>query len=222
MHLKISSVKRRTFWPVGGWVNNGEAKCLCGWKEFHFNTSSWISTKWRHRPSTFRISGYWRSGCLKKILRFVHWKSAKHDDVIKWKHFPRYWPFVRGIHRSPVNSLHKGQWRGALMFSLICARINGWVNNREADDLRRYRAQYDVIVMYSIFSNYIKGWWHIHKICKHVFFSRQFIRVIMMFFMYQDTFELYQNPTIYHLRQSHNRCTPFLAASAMDNFSLQT
>ena len=38
-----------------------------------------------------------------------------HDDVIKWKHFPRYWPFVRGIHRSPVNSSHKGQWRGALM-----------------------------------------------------------------------------------------------------------
>ena len=31
-----------------------------------------------------------------------------HDDVIKWKHFPRYWPFVRGIHRSPVNSPHKG------------------------------------------------------------------------------------------------------------------
>ena len=44
-----------------------------------------------------------------------------HDDVIKWKHFPRYCPFVRGIHRSPVNSKHKGQWRGALMFSLICA-----------------------------------------------------------------------------------------------------
>ena len=44
-----------------------------------------------------------------------------HDDVIKWKDFPRYWPFVRGIHRSPVNSPHKGQWRGALMFSLICA-----------------------------------------------------------------------------------------------------
>ena len=34
-----------------------------------------------------------------------------HDDVIKWKHFPRYWPFVRGIHRSPVNSQHKSQWR---------------------------------------------------------------------------------------------------------------
>ena len=70
-----------------------------------------------------------------------------HDDVIKWKHFPRNWPFVRGIHRSPVNSPHKGQWRGALMFCLICVWINDWVNNREAGDLRRYRAHYDVIVM---------------------------------------------------------------------------
>ena len=67
-----------------------------------------------------------------------------HDDVIKWKYFPRYWPFVRGIHQSPVNSPHKGQWRGALMFTLICARINGWVNNHEAGDLRRHRAHYDV------------------------------------------------------------------------------
>ena len=65
------------------------------------------------------------------ILRFPH------DDVIKWKHFPRNWPFVRGIHRSPVNSPHKGQWRGALMISLICVWLNDWVNNREAGDLRR-------------------------------------------------------------------------------------
>ena len=56
-------------------------------------------------------------------------------------------PFVRGIHRSPVNSLHKGEWRGALIFSLICAWINGWVNNREAGELRRHRTHYDVTVM---------------------------------------------------------------------------
>ena len=68
-------------------------------------------------------------------------------NFIIWKHFPRYWPFVRGIHRSPVNSPYKGQWRGVLMFSLICVWINGWVNNREAGDLRRYRTHYDVIVM---------------------------------------------------------------------------
>ena len=71
-----------------------------------------------------------------------------HDDVIKWKHFPRYWLFVRGIPRSPMNSPHKGQWRGALMFSLICAWRNDWVNNREAGDLRRHRAHYDVTVMW--------------------------------------------------------------------------
>ena len=68
-------------------------------------------------------------------------------DVMTWKHFPGYWPFVRGIHRSPVNSPHKGQWRGALMSSLICARTNGWVNNREAGDLRSNRGHYDVTVM---------------------------------------------------------------------------
>ena len=54
---------------------------------------------------------------------------------------------VRGIHMSPVNSPHKGQWRGAMMFSLTCAWINDWVNNREAGDLRRHRAHYDVTVM---------------------------------------------------------------------------
>ena len=70
-----------------------------------------------------------------------------HDDVIKWKHFPRYWPFVRGIHRSPLNSSHKGQWRGTLMFSLICTWTDDSVNDRDAVDLRRHRARYDVTVM---------------------------------------------------------------------------
>ena len=47
---------------------------------------------------------------------------------------------------SPVTSKPR-QWRGALMFSLICAWTTGWVNNREAGDLRRHRTHYDVIVM---------------------------------------------------------------------------
>ena len=63
------------------------------------------------------------------IKTCLHGAGCKeHDDVIKLKHCPRYWPFVRGMHRSPVKSPHKGQWRGALMFSLICAWINGSVN----------------------------------------------------------------------------------------------
>ena len=42
---------------------------------------------------------------------------------------------------------HKGQWREASMFSLICTWTNVWVNYREAGDLRRHRAHHDVIVM---------------------------------------------------------------------------
>ena len=47
----------------------------------------------------------------------------------------------------PADSPHKGQWRRILMFSLICVWMNGWINNRGAGDLRRYRAHCDVTVM---------------------------------------------------------------------------
>ena len=79
----------------------------------------------------------WLFHCVHDMLCWCYNYQDLYDDVIKWKHFPRYWPFVRGIHRFPVNSPHKGQWRGALMFSLIFVWINDWVNNREAGDLRR-------------------------------------------------------------------------------------
>ena len=100
-----------------------------------------------------------------RVCKMLTLRYHVHDEVIKWKHFPRYWPFVRGIHRSPVNSHHKGQGLcagnspvtgefpsqrpGAQSFDafLICAWINDWVNNREAGDLRRYRVHYVVTVM---------------------------------------------------------------------------
>ena len=49
---------------------------------------------------------------------------------------------------SPVTGefSHRGRWRGALMFSLICPWTNGWANNRDAGDLKRHRGHYDVIV----------------------------------------------------------------------------
>ena len=96
--------------------------------------------------SLWKLYASWHECLWDAVSACIHVIKWKHD-VTKWKHFPRYWPFVRGIHRSPVNSPHKGQWRGALMFSFICVWINGWVNNREAGDLRRYRAHYDVTVM---------------------------------------------------------------------------
>ena len=73
--------------------------------------------------------------------------NTEHDDVIKWKHFPCYWPFVQRIHQLPLNSPHKRQWHGALMFSLICAWLNCWANNRDASDLRHHPAYCDVTVM---------------------------------------------------------------------------
>ena len=121
----------------------------------------WFKFRWNFTPEDpikkkswlARVMAWFRADT--NSLSHQSWTSwlplaycpSSHDDVIKWKHFPRYWPFVRGIHRSPVNSPHKGQWRGALMFSFICVWINSWENNREAGDLRRYRAHYYVIVM---------------------------------------------------------------------------
>ena len=61
-----------------------------------------------------------------------------------------------------MNSSHKGQWRGASIFSLICVWINGWLNSREAGDLRRYRAHYDVSVMYS---SWLAHWSMIKPVC---------------------------------------------------------
>ena len=66
-----------------------------------------------------------------------------HDDLIKWKHFPSYWPFVQWINRWPVNSPRKGQWRGAFMFSLI----SPGANSRDAGDLWCHHAHYDITVM---------------------------------------------------------------------------
>ena len=77
----------------------------------------------------------------------LNMSSAKHDDVIKYKHFSRYWHFVRGINRSLMNSPHKGQLRTALIFSLIYAWTNGWVNHRDTGGLRRHCVQYDDTVM---------------------------------------------------------------------------
>ena len=81
---------------------------------------------------------------------YICWRllfGINHGDVIKRKHFPRDWPFVWWIYWSTVNSPHKGQWRGALMLTLIRAWINAWANTGEAGDLRRHNAYYDVIVM---------------------------------------------------------------------------
>ena len=81
------------------------------------------------------------------ILQQLVADTVSHDGVIIWKHFPRYWPFVRGIHRSRRISRTKTSNTELWCFALICVWINGWVNNREAGDMRHYHAHYDVTVM---------------------------------------------------------------------------
>ena len=81
----------------------------------------WINSHWLLDDRSEMIM----PGLLPKF-REIRLFYILHDGVIKWKHFPRYWPFVRGIHRSSVNSSHKGQWRGSLMFSLMSKQSWGW------------------------------------------------------------------------------------------------
>ena len=79
------------------------------------------------------------------------WIMPTNTAYTWWRHemetFSALLALCAGNSPVPVKSPHKGQWRGALMFSLMCVWINDWVNNREAGDLRRHRGHYDVNVM---------------------------------------------------------------------------
>ena len=142
---------------IGWWSNAIWIKFL--WQTFHSSPVNvryiwvWVQllTYFSQLALLFFLQQYW-TVCYHwiRVIRLYQPQrmyNNYHDAIIKGNiiSFPRYWPFVRGIHRSPVNSPHKGQWHRALMFSTPW--INGWVNNREAGDLRRHRPHYDVIVM---------------------------------------------------------------------------
>ena len=126
--IPLTSPRRRLTWPML------TSRCVSVEGRSRPNPTSSI-----HWPHPIVTISSWPLG--------RRWEKVRHDDVIKWKHLSRHWLYVRGIHRSPVNSPYKGQWRGAVMSSLICAWINVWVNNREASELRCHRAYYDFTVM---------------------------------------------------------------------------
>ena len=129
--------------------------------------SWWLQTQWkRKKASRFSLICFTQTYAIRfgvshpapgemwrcEIKHFIWTVSVLFNESywIWWRHqmetFSCYWLLVRGIHRSTVNSLHKGQWRGALTFSFICAWTNVWVNNRNAGDLRCHRT-HDVTVM---------------------------------------------------------------------------
>ena len=186
MHLKTSSAKWLPFClglNVFKWFHDGCSLCkvnyfCCNFLWFHifryayclqiiYHGEALINVIKEITSQTLRLScSYLIIGAFWAGRITVNYGLPRnvHDDAIKWKYSPRYWPFVRGIHRSPVNSPHKGQWRGALRFSLICVWINGWANNHEAGDLRRYD---DITVMRVVAYNFsvfrlIHWGFHIH------------------------------------------------------------
>ena len=125
--------------------------------QWHRMASPGFAFKTLHNEKkSFRKTAYtlYASAYQCVALPSYDWKGmaqTRHDDVIKWKYFLHYWPFLLGIHRSPVNSPHKGQWCGTLLFSLIRTWINSCVSNRESGDLWRHRDYHGVTVMPSSF-----------------------------------------------------------------------
>ena len=119
---------------------------------YHYvkTTSFWRNhvkmTFWRYNDVIITSCVQWGPGTLSTHHTHCIWKIKALGSW--WRHqmetFSALLALCAGNSPVPVNSPHKGQWRGALMFSLICAWI---VNHRKAGDLRRHRAHYDVTVM---------------------------------------------------------------------------
>ena len=138
------------------WVNiaNGEtARVRCSW----YNNLSGQATCTHSTHCGLYVPQTIRQHCFRNGItwtnvnqdalheQYICFLALPHDDVIKWKHFPRYWPFVRGIHRW----IHHTKNSDAELWCFLWSApwMNGWVNSREACDLRRHRTHYDVIVM---------------------------------------------------------------------------
>ena len=102
-------------------ISTGEHSLHISWRSTHLLHLYFLFSWWRHQMEACSAS--------LALVRGIH----------RW---------LRGIHRSPVNSPHTDQWRGALMFALICAWTNGWVNNQDAGELKRHSAHYDATVMW--------------------------------------------------------------------------
>ena len=88
-----------------------------------------------------------------------------HYDVIKWKHFPHYWPFVRGIHQSLVDSSsQRPVTRSFDVFFDLC--LNKWLGNRKQSRSRwfetpsqslRCHCNVQTVVTYCISCFYLTG-----------------------------------------------------------------
>ena len=108
------------------------------------NRAVWRSNRWFAHPGDM----FHKTASVQfSRAKMVPPTQSFHNDVIKWKHYSPYWPFVRRIHRHRWIPITKASHAELWCFLWSAPWINGWVNNRDAGDLRRHRAHYDVIIM---------------------------------------------------------------------------
>ena len=142
--LTIALTKVQKYGPQTISFCDHQKSFYCYSRRHHVHVSrDWCSEESLSRNKKWLDVTFWS-----KHVRFLPCASVTvHDDVIKWKHFPRYSPFVWG--NSPVNGEFSTQSSVTrnLMFSFICAWTSCWVNKGDADNLRRYRSHCDAIVM---------------------------------------------------------------------------
>ena len=136
-HCKLNLQRRPTpqiYLPA---VKAVQGDCQWRWK---FSSVTWAQH--RVRPASHNRAISYLTLRLCNSLPTLSMMTSSNGDIFR----------VTGHLCGEFTGPHKGQWRGALMFSLICVWINVWVNNREADDLRRYRSHCDVIVMQCVWA----------------------------------------------------------------------
>ena len=108
-HFVSVSLNMTSFTVKDEFGSTGQLSCTGTMKKLIFTGSEkgYLTTRYRMAHNVLSVPVKNTQNCFRPSSS----RNVKncHDDVIKWKHFPRYWSFVRGIHRSPVNSPHKGQ-----------------------------------------------------------------------------------------------------------------
>ena len=93
-------------WPKRIWVKPTDYKTQQN-KANHEAYAYFLGLYLPRRPSLIGIGSHYKSETVVRpsyiysVDCYTRKTASFHDDVIKWKNFPRYWPFVRGIHRSP-------------------------------------------------------------------------------------------------------------------------
>ena len=102
----------KNLWPRAPNWSNKQDCTVTSTKEDRgmFQSIGYVPAKLSNKMYKIIIKSIWFKMPTSKYLYCI---TPPHDDVIKRKHFPRYWLFVIAMNRSPMDSPHKGQWRGA-------------------------------------------------------------------------------------------------------------